>query len=331
MSKKVTLKDLAEKLDLSQNTISQILRNRPGFSDETRKLVLNTAKDMGYKTKKTIERENICLITPHRNRDTYYYTNFRQAIDISLQAEGFNIITINNVSDSDLENIENICESHKIKGIIIVGDIGKRLVLKIMEMSLPIICAGFSVPGVALNYVLEDDISGVFMLLEVLESRGYKEFGYIGDINDRGFFNRWMAAKAYIYKKNLTLLDDAVFINSEKGSLDNVKTLTPILKNIDKKPEIFLCGNDLIAMATIKSLTFLDYHVPEDIGVVGFDNTEIARLSIPNLATVDNYVDQQADAITNRMIDLIKDPILPTQTIMTPVKFVDGDSIKKNR
>lgn len=85
MSKKVTMDDIAKKTGMSKNTVSLALRNMPGINEQTRKLIFDTAKQLGYEYKKSsagvsansASYKNICLIfskDTHKSENFFLYT-----------------------------------------------------------------------------------------------------------------------------------------------------------------------------------------------------------------------------------------------------------------
>jgi DNA-binding LacI/PurR family transcriptional regulator len=268
MKRRITLKDLSEKLTISQNTVSLVLRGRPGISDETREAVLKAAAEMGYEgPRKTGTKTAICIVTPYAGGPaTYYYGNYQQEIENSLQALGFSVFTINSSSFRHIDAMREMFSTHETKGIVIAGNIGRPLVEQLMTLDIPIVCASFHIPSLALDFVMEDDYTGIIMAVDEVKKRGYRRFGFIGGLDDSSFFSRLMALKAALYKEDLVLLKEAVITEYSQAELCNIETIIPLLKRIKTMPDVFFCGNDKIAMAAIHAMNDMQYKVPQDIG-----------------------------------------------------------------
>ena len=327
---RVTLEHIAKQLNVSQNTVSLALRGKPGISEETRNLVFEAAKEWKYNyRKKRGSNQNICIVTPYAGgSSTYYFSRYQLEIETSLRSSGCTVFTINNATSEAFEMLRSMCLSQKINGIVIVGDIGKDLIEQLQIMGIPMICSGFYYPSLNLDCILEDDISGMILAVEELKKRQYKRFGFLGDTEDSGFFSRFMALKASLYKEGLCLVPEATFTQFSQDILCDPERLSDILHKLDNMPEIFFCCNDKIAMTAIHVLNRFGLRVPDDIGILGFDNTDLAHISTPTLATVDNFPARQAEIKARRIKERIDDPAIPALRILTGVEFVPGNSIK---
>ena len=331
MAKRVTLKDLSDRLGLSQNTISLVLRDMPGISETTRQTVLRVAEEMGYNGKKRrTEMPHICVLTTYANNtDAYFFGRLQNKIEYCLKERCCPTITINNVETYPLETIEELCAANDISGIIMVADIGRELVEKIKGLALPILCAGFYVPGIQVDSVLEDNISGMEMIARHLCKEGCKRAGFIGPIRpDQGFFERWMAFSAIAERYGIVVDSKTCLLDIDYADFGNVEQAAQMIHALPALPEAFVCANDRIAMSVIKALQYNGRRVPEDVGVIGFDNSDLAQLCTPTLATVDNFVEEQAVCAVERLLKRITQPGMPFQRILCRTEFVAGDSFR---
>ena len=136
MHDKVSMEDIAAKLGITKNTVSLVFRNMPGISEKTRKSVLETAKQLGYKYKKDLKNtatkktplRNICLL---QSKSTYDTTGFFAFIQLGIEAEskknGLNLM-LHIYDDSD-ENFEvPMCISEGlVSGVITIVRVRKTL------------------------------------------------------------------------------------------------------------------------------------------------------------------------------------------------------------
>lgn len=331
--KRVTLKDLAEVIGVSQNTVSLVLRGRPGISEATRIKILQKAKELGYhERQKTSDMPNICVLTTYKNNiDAYYFGRLQSRIECYLNKSKCATITVNNVETYSLEAIQDLCEANGIQGILLVADVGRRIMEHLKELNIPILCAGFYVPGMATDSVMEDNVVGMSVMMEQLKERGIKKAGFIGSIStDQGFFERWMTATAVGGKLDITLQPKHCILDASYEKLGNLTEMAELFGGMETFPEAFICANDKIAMTVIKALQQNGKRIPEEISVVGFDNCDLAMLSTPTIATVDNFLDKQAKSAVYRLLQRVKEPKLAHQRILCATEFVDGDSLRKS-
>jgi len=332
MAKKVTLKDLAQELGVSQNTVSVALRGQPGISEATRKMILEAAKEKGYeKHFKKNHMPNICVLTTYKNNmDSYYFGRLQNRIEFYLNKKSDQTITVNNIETYSIEEVKELCVTNEIEGIILVADVGRHIMDQLYKLSIPVVCAGFYVPGMMADSILEDNVVGIELLIECLKSRGINSVGFIGSIRtDQGFFERWMAMMAITVKYGMEYKAEKSIIDLPYEEVCNQQKMYEIFSNFEEIPEAFVCANDKIAITAIKALQQNNIAVPKDVSIVGFDNCDVAQLSTPTVATVDNYLDEQAKSAVHRLFRRLEIPDLPYERILCPTAFVDGESLRK--
>lgn len=334
MSKKVKLKDIAEKLGVSQNTVSLVLREMPGVSPETRQLILQTAKELGYvAAKKVMEMKNICIVsTVDTSTDTYFYTHVQQVIEEKLKANGYNLLVLNNIENYSKDQLISLFKSTQSSGIIILGDIDVNLGIKLVNCNLPMVGVGFYFKGIFIDTIIEDNISGVFKCVHYLKEKGYKKIGFIGNINSpMSFTERWIAYLGALKQNNLEINNDYMYTDFNFDQNLDPAFIAEQFKSRDILPEAFICANDKIAMVTMKALHLLGYSIPNDIGIVGFDYSELAKYSIPSITSVNTYREYQGIRTVQRILDKIKDRKSQTERIVIPVDLVEGESTRDIR
>ena len=101
MSKqKVYLKDIADKLNISQNTVSLALRGMPGIKESTREKIFQTAKELGYSRMVYSEMSTIFLVTTLDNStDSYFYSFLQHTIEDELNKYGYKLVVAHYIND----------------------------------------------------------------------------------------------------------------------------------------------------------------------------------------------------------------------------------------
>jgi DNA-binding LacI/PurR family transcriptional regulator len=327
---KVYLKDIADLLHVSQNTVSLALRDMPGVKESTRENILKTAKELGYIRNINIATSTIFMVTTLDNsNDTYFYSYVQHAIEDELNKYGFKLVVMHFINEdkTNILQIPGLLNQINPKGILILGEINEIMCLELIESKLPVVCIAFYYPNITVDAVIEDNLSGVYSLMNYMFDKGYKTFGFIGDIKGYiSLWERWVAFTGFLtehsiaYDKNLCIVDHSL------KDLSNSEWLADIISKMPKLPEAFICANDKIAATAIKVLHFLGYEVPKDIGITGYDNSELAKITIPSLTTVDSFRTQQGLATVNVILNKIKNQDKTVQKVVIPVKFIEGSS-----
>ena len=108
---------------------------------------------------------------------------------------------------------------------------------------------------------------------------------------------------------------------------NNIVEIINILKS-KELPEVLVCANDSNAFAVITALIQMGIKVPEDISVVGFDDTPLCEKSIPQITTVQVQKQLMGEVAVSKLIDLIHRKESVTSTQLLSVKIVERDSLK---
>lgn len=191
-------------------------------------------------------------------------------------------------------SIYNLINYEEYDGIIILSDLinNPRILekerLRIIKSGKPAIAINKKLEGLSLLNI--DNYSGAYELMtHLIKDHGYKDFAYItGKENSIDIAERY---KAY----RVALQDNGIKINMDKVfEIENCSyhTAYNFFKNYIKEgkqlPEVFVCANDLLAMALLKNADENNIKVPEQLKIVGYDDVIYAKSLIPSISTVKN-------------------------------------------
>ena len=110
---------------------------------------------------------------------------------------------------------------------------------------------------------------------------------------------------------------------------DNLAVIRRHLKTF--RPNAFLCGNDAVAAHLRQTLEKLKVRVPEDVMLAGFDDISIASLMLPPLTTMHLPCEGIAEAVFDRLLSRIANPMLPSAEVHLDAELVERDSAGRQR
>ncbi len=300
MKDKVTMKQLAEELGISINAVSLALNNREGVSEATRKRVLKLANETGYleqsnKYSKTFSSKNICvLVRKIYFQDMHFYSRVIYGIEWQADKLGYDIII--QFTDEEVK-VPTCVENQKVAGIIIVGPVEKDRVEALSIYGIPMVVVDSTTYGFTADNILSDNRGGAFLAANLLVKNGYRKIGFFGDLD----YSLSIKERYFGYVEAMTGITEdktmqAALLESMKYSLlkniedhvlaKNVGAIMERIRSIGELPEVFMCSNDRAAILLMNALRELGYRVPEDIGIVGFDDMEISTMVMPGLTTL---------------------------------------------
>lgn len=291
MGKSVTMKDIAEKLDVSIVTISKALTDKDGVSDELRSIIKKTAEDMNYRHSATakLEREkknyNIGVVISsyyvYKDSDAFYLKMYQSLIHYLTKYEYAGILELVDHNMQENKILPQFIEGNKVDGIIVMGQLGTPYLKKLRETGIPIVYLDFYDRHMETDSVITDSVYGSYMITNYLVSMGHRKIAYIGDIKaTASILDRYLG-----YYRSLLVNDiepRADYLIKDRGD-DFLFIEFPFPKDM---PTAFVCNCDQIAYILMERLKKEGYRVPEDISVVGFDNDTFAAFSTPRLTTV---------------------------------------------
>lgn len=338
---RVTMKEIASKLNISINAVSLALNNKAGIGDELRVKILRTAESMGYigtkeKFMRTLSQSHLCILMQQMYAtDLNFYTKVVYAIVEEAKRDGYEAI-MNYFSDEDM-SVPKCIEEHRVAGIIVVGKIKEENIYHLKEYHVPIVLVDHASLANSVDSILTDNKSGAYMATKYLMENGFQKIGFFGDLNyslsikERFFGFREAIATAeavnleeYTERYSITKnIEDAVIKNDSKS-------IVKLIKSRKELPEAFVCSNDRAAVALLMALNTLNYRVPDDISLVGFDNNDMSDKVCPKLTTVNVNKERMGIKAVQRILQLITTRNRERENIVMNVELVKRESVKKH-
>lgn len=333
--KKVTMKDIAEKLSLSINAVSLAINDKSGVSDETRKIILKTAKEMGYFDNNISfvvknHFKNICVLIEERNfLDNYFYTKVILGIEKEAKKNYFDNLV--NFMNPDSFQIPPSIENGKVSGIIIVGNIRDEYLEKLLEYNIPTVLVDHASLTINSNAVLTQNMSGSYMMTQYLIKKGHTQIGFWGDIGySLSIKERWLGFNVAMQNAGLEVDNDYCITGPVEQYVlqKNYNKVANIISKLDKLPTAWLCSNDNAAITLYNALNILDINVPDSISIVGFDDIDICDIVRPRLTTMHVDKELMGARAVRKLLRLIENPEDPCEHIRMPVKLIERESVK---
>lgn len=331
MKKTVRLNDIAEAADLSLNTVSRILRGKTGYTENTRTKVLKIAEEYGY-IKKNNDRSIISgtvgiVSTKYNSADPYFYVHLLRKVEHLLNIHRYNIMLFNNLELFNIDFLKSSAKLYNLKGILILGDVDEFVLKAIKATGIHCVGVSFTSPLLYIPSVEEDNFSGLFQTVQYLKKTGYKKIGFIGSvIKPMSFAQRYMGFVGALEHYDLEYVRDYIYLYKEERA--DINFLSEKLNKAKKLPEVFICANDEIARIMCRLLSEKGFSVPDDIGITGFDNNELAVGDTPLLTTVDSFRDKQAKRSVDILLHNIETKSNRHERIVLPVELVVRESTR---
>ena len=342
-SGKASMDVIAKKLGVSKNTVSLAFRGMPGISDQTRKLIMDTARQYGYEYKKKalqlsdsgIASGNICLVlSKSLLKVTGFYSMIQFGIENEAKKHNQNILLHYYDNTSNEFEVPLSIKQGMVSGIITLGPITRHTLKSISGLGLPFVVIDEYFDDYKLDYILTDNVNGGFAATEYLIRCGHKKIGFSGDIHcASSFYDRYLGFLKAMEIYNLPVDSSFVLTDRSLCHLDtsHFELAAEEFKCIDHLPTAFFCCNDPESFALYKALASAGLNVPEDVSIMGFDDIDTSRDVSPQLTTMHVEKEFMGKRAVKRLLEIMKNAGGLTEKIVLPSHLVERQSVRKIR
>jgi DNA-binding LacI/PurR family transcriptional regulator len=320
-SRPVSLKMLAEHLDLSAATVSFVLNNAPNRSipEKTRQRVREAAKEFGYRPSHVARSlqgkrtQTIGILLPELG-DGYHSQVLSGAADVFMK-EGYFFFTAHHRHRADLvAEYPGLLFARGVEGILAIDTH--------LESSPPcptVAVAGHTaVTGVA-NVVLDHERAAE-LALGHLYRLGHRKIAYMrGQLFSSDSRSRWRSTLHVARSLGLQVPSDLVIrLDKDSNSSDLGYLGIQALLMRRKDFTAVLCFNDVAAIGTVRGLHDAGLRVPTDVSVVGFDDIPAAEFYTPRLTTIRQPLQQMGNVAASLLLKKINGTKVPEISRIEP-------------
>lgn len=301
----ITMTEIAKLAGVSQPTVSRVLNGNPNVDPELRERVLACARAHDYQPNALAKglqgsRTRLLgvLVTDISNG---FFADLAKQIETEARRSGYSIILFN--SDYNPQNEQeylDVVRRYRVDGVLAVPirETSAEWREYVKKLDVPVVTVTRRAQGLDSVYV--DHARAGAMVAEHLLERGFGRFLFIGKDYDGKYvgFRRTLAGMGLgAQAENTVYRDDALLS----------RALEDWLRRETGRGAVF-ASNDIYALRVLDVLRRLGARVPEDIGVIGFDDTSTGRYLNPRLSSVSQPIAQMAREAVARLLDRIEHP-----------------------
>ncbi|WP_111309196.1 LacI family DNA-binding transcriptional regulator [Confluentibacter sediminis] len=295
--KPVTLKQIAEHLNISITTVSKALKDYSDVSPKTKALVKELAKTLNYKPNafavnlRTKESKTIGLIIPVIVH--HFFSNVIRGIISQAEKKGYLVIILQSNESYELEKKQiDLLMSQRVDGILISlanGTANFSHLNDVLAQEKSLVMFDKIAKIVKCSKVIIDDRKAAYMATQHLIDTGCKRIAHFrGPLLPQNSIDRFLGYKKALLDNNMPYDPSLVYI-CECGDMsfeEGKKNAQQLLKDHNDVDGIFI-NTDLVAIGAMTEFNKLGVKVPEDISIVGFSNWFMSSVISPTLTTID--------------------------------------------
>ncbi len=323
-----TIKDIADKLGIAVSTVSKGLNGASDISAEMRQLVLDTAVEMGYASKKmrSSGTRKVCIFIENMDYENIEQFGYDIIVGFRLSAarRHWDVTVVpTNLNMQTAEKFDTYMLKNGYSGAFLLGfTLHDDWVRQLSKTTVPtVLLDNYIEHNNHVGYVGTDSSEGIDLAVDHLYSLGHKKIAFLnGSKNSMVSEQRHQSFVNSMIKHGLEVDDNLI----EYGYYvpDCAKDHVPgFIKN---GATAIMCASDLIASGVIYELQKLGLKVPKDISVIGFDDLPIAAQLSPSLTTI-----RQDRTDLGKSAFLLLDGLIHNVTIskmLLRAKFIQRDS-----
>jgi len=308
MKKRLSIKDIAQQLNISITTVSFILNGKAKekrISDPVTERVLKLVEELDYKPNqiarslRTGKSKIICLMV--ENISNEFFSSIARHIEENAFDQGYKIIYCS--TENKLEKTRELIKMFRernIDGYIISPPEGiKEDIQSLLDDKLPVVLFDRLIPGLLTNYVMVDNLDATYKGVQHLVEQGCENIAFI-TINSvqTQMRNRLEGYNQVIKEHNLN-----PYIHKVDYATPYAKHVSSIAAFIKQHPAIdaVLFATNYLATRGIDAINTINLKIPKDISVIAFDDLDFFKLYQPSITAISQPVEE----ISKKLIDII--------------------------
>lgn len=306
-----TIKDIANELGISISTVSRALRGQPDVNANTRKAVLELSERLDYQPNRAalslLKKKTLTIGVLVPNLD-YFFSSAIKGIDEAALEAGYTVMVCqsNESYGKELINTQRLFES-RVDGFIIsvssetkVTDHFKR----IQDKGIPVIFFDRDVTDIKAPKVLLDNFEGGYIATKHLIDKGYTRIAFLGGPAKMSISNlRLNGYKAALKEAGIKFYSKFVEHGDFNQDYAYINT-TELLRN-RSKPDAMFAMSDRLAIGAMLAIKKYGMKIPDDIGLIGFNNEPITNLLTPTISTIDQPAFEMGKKATRLFIQIL--------------------------
>lgn len=310
---KHTVREIAKLAGTSPSSVSLVLNGKPGVRKEMRKKIEKILIENGYEIKGNVPDKMIRIFFVYyrssnwilRRKDNF----FARIIDgIESACHRLNCeLTMVHANSQNVDEVLRSVTKERADGVVFLATEYSHSPERISKnLSVPFVCIDRYFEEEQFEIINIANYQSHYLTIRHLMELGHRNIGYLSTKVETGALkNRREEFYRVMKKFNLDFSDKFVlylgFLQDEAEC-----ELEQYIREVENLPTAFVACNDVIAVAAMKTLQRLGWKVPEDVSIVGFDNSGICDMVNPGLTTIHADLERMGALAVERIVQMIE-------------------------
>ena len=328
---RITIRTVAAHAGVSVAAVSKVLRNAYGVSDQLRRKVNRSIQELGYRPSRAaraLRGRTFTIGVLVVDLSNPWLPNVIEGVNAELAPSNYRSMIGVGHSEAQLEIslIESMID-YKMDGLILIAPGLKPSVIGAFACQIPIVTIAYHAgAAAAFDTVNTDDRRGGQLAVEALLSRGYRDIAmltYERRAGDKVLVMRQREAGYKSAMRTAGLSRKIRILSCARNPSVRAKQIHELLASPDRPSAVF-CWSDLDAIPLLVAARSAGVRVPEDLAIVGFDNSPTAALTPIDLASIDQSAHKLGEIATRTLMSRINGRTAPLHLKIQPTLVPRG-------
>lgn len=293
-AKKPTIKDVAQLAGVSFKTVSRVVNNEAWVSDEIKARVQDAIAQLHYQPNRTarlMRTAPFSLAFVYDNPNSHYVIEMQNGILSECRKRGFELVIHPTKAQSTqvLQELTAMIGSNQVGGVILTPPLSENpeLITQLLAQQAKVvrIVSGSAAPDDLCPTLFIDDEQAGYAITRHLLQQGHRELAFLGYHSDHGSsVGRYQGFCRALQEQHISV--NPCWVLTGDFTFDSGVTMTEqLLKQAQRPSALFGC-NDEIAAGALYAARMHQVIVPEQLSIVGFEDSPFSRQTWPTLTTV---------------------------------------------
>ncbi|GAB3920131.1 LacI family DNA-binding transcriptional regulator [Mucilaginibacter myungsuensis] len=296
--KRVTIYDIAERLNLTASSVSRALNNSSHVNENTKQLILKTAAEMNYKQNimasnlRKGRSQTIGIVVPRINQN--FFANVIAGIEEVTYQKGYNLVICqsNELHEKEVKCISALINQHVDCIIVsVAADDGAdhSHLQNVIDHNIQLIQFDRVVDELDTFKVVNDNELAAMEAVSHMIGQGYRRIALLEGPQNLGIFQRRNAGYVKALWENKIDLDHDLIIPNSWDREESADRIRALLSSSNPPDAVFASRDDFSALRVLEVANDMGIKVPEQLGICGYSNESFTSITSPSISTVDQH------------------------------------------
>lgn len=327
----VTIKDVALLAKVSPSAVSRTFTKGASVSHRMRKKVEKAARELGYSpnilARSLTTRRTKLIGLVSNNFDNPLFLQIFDLFTRGLQDRDLRPMLLNLTSEIDPQHSLEMLRQYSVDGVIVTtSELPSAFSEAFHNAGLPVVHAFGRLTGAQeVHTVSIDDRNCGRMAADLLIRKGYKSIGFMGGPRETAVTQYRCAGFQEEAAKHRDIKTSHSFAGMH-SFLAGRKEMLRLLEG--DYAEAYFCGDDVLAIGAISAIQSKGLKVPEDVGIIGLDDMEIAGWENISLTTIQQPIGRIVEATIDLIAAMLENPNREPEARLFPCKIVERGTLR---